>query len=123
MLISLLAGGLLLITGAPAHAATRSFTCQLSPVLMVNCGADAGLTVSSTNGGHIYIRVTEKKYSEVIGAIAIDCNGRDLGAWVTPMVVGTLYRLTNNGPVAPGTCFKIKWGRSWAFSVSGQLTY
>jgi hypothetical protein len=97
--------------------AIKHYDCSLLPGKEVLCGS--GTTTNAY--ANLRLRYTWKRYNHAIGAKAVRCSGGDLGPWVKLTVKGHIYTLVSSIP--NGVCFKIKWGRSWASGVIGDIYY
>ena len=97
--------------------AISSYDCSLLPGKEVICGGGT----TTTAYADIRIRYTWKRYNHAIGAKAVRCGGGDLGPWVKLTVRYHIYTLVPS--IGNGVCFKIKWGRSWASGVKGNIYF
>jgi hypothetical protein len=125
--------GASLAVPASAHSAARStpeapkaeagilaishFSCSLYPTVEVTCGGGTTTTAYS----NIRVRYTWKRYNHAIRVKAVRCGGGDLGPWVQLTVKYHIYTLVSS--IGNGVCFRLKWGRSWASGVNGDVYY
>ena len=97
--------------------AISHFSCSLYPTKETLCGGGTTTTAYS----NIRVRYTWKRYNHAIGVKAVRCGGGDLGPWVQLTVKYHIYTLVSS--IGNGVCFRLKWGRSWASGVNGDVYY